>query len=73
MRHVFVSQFSSAFREYKAEETGVVHYDGPGIISGAHTLCGHIDWVGCRWEVTTKRVNCRGCIGVRDHVLGKQL
>lgn len=70
MQHVFVSRFSSDFRGYKTEEEGQVHYAGCGQI-GSHTLCGHADWVNCDFTETTKRVNCAGCIAVRDHVLGK--
>lgn len=50
-------------------ENGLVHYDGAGIISNM-TLCGHVDQTTWSWEETTKRVNCAGCLGVRDHVLG---
>lgn len=52
------------------DETGLVHYDGVGLI-GSSTLCGHTDWVGCDFVETKKRVNCEACKAVRDHVLGK--
>lgn len=52
------------------DEAGRVHYDGCGVI-GSHTLCGHTDWVGATFEETNKRVNCKGCIAVRNHVLGR--
>lgn len=51
-------------------EKGLVHYDGVGSV-GTMTLCGHVDRVGWQWTQTTKRVNCTGCIAVRDHVLGR--
>lgn len=47
-----------------------VHYFGCALI-GSDTLCGHTDRMEADWEETTKRVNCRGCIAVRDYVRGK--
>jgi hypothetical protein len=69
VRHVYVV---SAPHEYihAGEETGLVHYEGCGLI-GSHTLCGHTDWVGSVWDETKKRVNCKACIAVRDHVFGR--
>lgn len=51
-------------------EVDLVHYEGCGQI-GAHTLCGHTDRTVWRWAETKKRVNCIGCVAVRNHVLGK--
>jgi hypothetical protein len=53
-------------------ESGMVHYVGPGII-GSHTLCGHTDRPDWDFEETNKRVNCPGCIGTRDYVMGRCL
>lgn len=50
-------------------ERDLIHYEGVGII-GSHTLCGHTDQTKWRWEITRKRVNCPGCLGVRKHVMG---
>jgi hypothetical protein len=47
-----------------------VHYDGVASVS-TMTLCGAVDWMGARWIKTTRRVNCSGCIAVRDHVMGR--
>lgn len=55
----------------KSGTDGDVHYDGCGLI-GSHTLCGHTDIPGSSFQETTKRVTCRGCIAVRDHVLGRK-
>lgn len=52
------------------EPPNIIHYDGCAQISNM-TLCGAVDWVGANWIETTKRVNCNGCIAVRNHVLGK--
>lgn len=51
-------------------EDSQIHYEGAGII-GAHTLCGITDIIDAEFEEVSKRVNCRACIGVRDHVLGR--
>lgn len=51
-------------------EKNIVHYDGVFMVS-TQTLCGHVDRTDYRWEYTTKRVNCPGCIAVRNHVLGR--
>lgn len=51
-------------------EDSLVHYDGAGII-GSHTLCGITDIIDSEYEEVRKRVNCRACINVRDHVLGR--
>lgn len=67
MRHVICHPNASDPDE---TERGLVHYTGPGII-GSHTLCGHTDRPGWNFEETNKRVNCAGCIGTRDHVLGR--
>lgn len=56
--------------EREAVEEGLVHYDGVGMVS-TMTLCGHVDRTTWSWEETNKRVNCQGCIAVRDHVLGR--
>lgn len=48
-----------------------VHYEGVGRVS-TMTLCGAIDWMGAKWIDTKRRVNCPGCIAVRNHVLGKR-
>lgn len=53
-----------------AIEDGLVHYDGCALVS-TQTLCGHVDQVSWNWKETTKRVNCAGCLAVRDHVLGR--
>lgn len=52
------------------ETANLIHYDGCAQISNM-TLCGAVDWVGAEWIETTKPVNCKGCIAVRKHVLGK--
>lgn len=67
MRHVIVTGMGNDPDE---TEIGLVHYEGPAII-GSHTLCGHTDRVNWDFEETTKRVNCPGCIGTRNHVLGR--
>lgn len=67
MRRVILDQ--SQLAEFD-ELPNCVHYNGAAIISNM-TLCGAVDWVGAEWIETTKRVNCPGCIGVRNHVLGK--
>lgn len=70
MKHVIA--IVPARESLEAEtEKNLVHYDGPGII-GSHTLCGHTDLVTWRWADTNKRVNCRGCLGTRDHVMGRR-
>jgi hypothetical protein len=51
-------------------EAGLIHYDASRL-SGALTLCGHTDRVGWDTEQTDKRVNCRLCMSIRDHVLGR--
>lgn len=56
--------------EQEAAEAGLVHYDGCAQVS-TQTLCGHVDRTTWNWEDTTKRVNCIGCITVRNHVLGR--
>lgn len=56
--------------EHEPSERGLVHYEGVGMVS-TQTLCGHVDQVTWDWQETTKRVNCPGCIAVRDHVLGR--
>lgn len=72
MKHVRINlEKSHANWQDVESETGIVHYEGCGLI-GSHTICGHTDRVEMEWEETTKRVNCRGCLAVRDHVLGKQ-
>lgn len=53
-------------------EHGQVHYEGVGLI-GSQTLCGHTDRMGWVWNASKKRVNCVGCIAVRDHVLGRKV
>jgi hypothetical protein len=54
------------------DERDLVHYDAPALL-GAHTLCGHVDRTDyAGWEYTSKRVNCRPCLAVRDHVLGRK-
>jgi hypothetical protein len=70
MRKVYLSSASSKYQREKEDEKGRIHYDGPFLI-GSHTLCGATDWVGCEWVETTKRVNCRGCIATRDHVMNR--
>lgn len=65
MRHRILDQ--SQLREHD-ELANRVHYDGVASVS-TMTLCGAVDWVGARWIETTKRVNCPGCIAVRNHVL----
>lgn len=67
MKHRFLDQ--SQLRKFD-ETANLVHYDGVGQVS-TMTLCGAVDWVGAEWVETTQRVNCRGCIAVRNHVLGK--
>lgn len=66
---------TSAGRKYRREqgeaESNLVHYDGVALI-GSSTLCGHTDWNGADFVDTTKRVNCAGCIAVRNHVLGRK-
>lgn len=57
-------------REHDATEEGLVHYDGVGQVS-TQTLCGHVDRTTWDWKETNKRVNCVGCIAVRDHVMGR--
>lgn len=52
-------------------ENGLVHYEGVGMVS-TMTLCGHVDQTTWDWEETNKRVNCQGCIAVRDHVRGRR-
>ncbi len=47
-----------------------VHYEGCGLI-GSHTLCGHTDITESDFQEVRKRVTCRACIAVRDHVLGR--
>lgn len=61
------------FHDDKHETSGTddkVHYDAPGIVGWA-TLCGYVDITGADWQETTKRVNCRACLDVRDHVRGR--
>lgn len=53
-----------------ATEYGLVHYEGVGMI-GSQTLCGHTDRIGWVWNASKKRVNCVGCIAVRNHVIGQ--
>lgn len=67
MKHRILDQSQLLDHE---EIPNCVHYDGAAIISNM-TLCGAVDWVGANWIETTRRVNCPGCIGVRNHVLGK--
>lgn len=67
MRHVYVTSFGNDPDDC---EENLVHYDGPSII-GSHTLCGHTDRTVWTFAETTKRVNCPGCIGTRNHVLGR--
>lgn len=64
MLHVFDENYP------KSKTDGDVHYEGCYLI-GSHTLCGHTDIQTANFITTTKRVNCRGCLAVRDHVLGK--
>lgn len=66
MKRIFAIMHS----DKDSSEEGLVHYNGPGII-GSHTLCGHTDRIGWDWEETTKRVNCPGCVGTRDHVFNR--
>jgi len=53
-----------------ADEAGTVHYQGVGLV-GTDTLCGHVDRTDFDWHDTKKRANCKGCLAVRDHVLGR--
>lgn len=69
MRHVRVVSFG---RDPDDTEANLIHYEGCGLI-GSHTLCGHTDRTQWRFEETAKRVNCMGCLAVRDHVLGPGL
>lgn len=69
MQHVRLTNSPTKYVQCN-EETGKVHYEGCGMI-GSHTLCGHTDWISATWEITTKRVNCKGCLAVRDHVTGR--
>lgn len=57
-------------RENGDVEESLVNYEGVGLI-GSSTLCGHTDWVGADFVEVKRRVNCQGCIAVRDHVLGR--
>jgi hypothetical protein len=68
MRHVRVTDMG---RDQDDSERGRIHYAGAGI-TGSHTLCGHMARVPWTWEDTTKPVNCRECLGIRNHVLGRQ-
>lgn len=67
MQHRILDQ--SQLTEH-GERPDTVHYDGDAL-NGHMTLCGAVDWVGAKWVETTRRVNCPGCISVRNHVLGK--
>lgn len=72
MRHKFATMRQGAHASDAAIEKGVVHYAGCGLI-GADTLCGHTDRTDFDWHDTNKRVNCAGCLAVRNHVIGRSV
>jgi len=72
MQRILMMQIDSIFRDEKGVET--IHYDAADGID--YTLCG----IGIEederypdesFTPTTKRVNCKNCISIRNHVLGK--
>ena len=67
MKHLYVTDTGNDPDELEA---GRIHYEGCGLI-GSETLCGHTDRTSWKWAYTTKRVNCCGCIAVRNHVIGR--
>lgn len=69
MRHM-IAVVPPSERAEAETEADLVHYEGCGQI-GSHTLCGHTDQVSWDWKDTTQRVNCPGCVAVRNHVLGR--
>jgi len=73
MKHVHMLSASYAYRlDFEGDKNGAtIHYEGAALI-GSHTLCGHTDLVGVEWGETNQRVNCSGCIAVRNHVMGRE-
>lgn len=69
MRRIELTEDPNGY-DTMGEEAGLIHYDGCPTI-GSHTLCGHTDWIGTMWEETKRRVNCKSCIAIRNHVLGR--
>lgn len=67
MRHILVTEMGNDPDDI---EIGLIHYDGVAQI-GSATLCGHTDRTQWRFAETTKRVNCRGCLATRNHVMGR--
>lgn len=58
-------------QDKNAIEDALVHFTGASLI-GSHTLCGMTDIMRSRFEVVGKKVNCRECLAVQAHVLGRK-